>query len=190
MSRQKTQICIELPSAPLSKRDNNKVSASSRIDQKMPKTQRSPSTMSVEIPVKIASSSKVKNKADDQNTKPIPGASDRALKRKRSTSDLVGNSVIHLKKTRGLERTKPRNKVSLLLLLLPPQLSDANSIILWLEHSLPTMLNLLKLWMCFRSPSGYPFELKFHTILLCKGCRFIHRLFSKWASRLTLTKPS
>ncbi|CAE6403747.1 unnamed protein product [Rhizoctonia solani] len=99
-----------MPHVPLSKRDDNKASVSSHVDRKAPKARPSLVMMSVEIPVKGSSSSKLKNKIQDQNVEPTPANEDKTLKRKRSASDPTNNIVTDAKK-RGPER-RQSNKSS------------------------------------------------------------------------------
>ncbi|KAF8705944.1 Mechanosensitive ion channel, partial [Rhizoctonia solani] len=111
MHRRKSQVSVELPHAPLSKRDDNKVPTSIRVDRKPPKARPSLMMVSVEIPVKGSSSSKLKNKVQDQNVEPTPENEDRTLKRKRSISDPTNNSIVDTKK-KGPERGQSNKKTS------------------------------------------------------------------------------
>ncbi|CAE6430293.1 unnamed protein product [Rhizoctonia solani] len=110
MQRRKSQISVEIPHAPLSKRDDNKTPVPVPADRKMPKGRPS-LMMSVEIPVKGSSSSKSKKKVQDQNVEPTPDAENRTLKRKRSASDPTNNGVVETKK-RGPERGHSGKKSS------------------------------------------------------------------------------
>ncbi|KAF8757319.1 Mechanosensitive ion channel [Rhizoctonia solani] len=111
MHRRKSQVSVELLHAPLSKRDDNKVPTSIRVDRKPPKARPSLMMVSVEIPVKGSSSSKLKNKVQDQNVEPTPENEDRTLKRKRSISDPTNNSIVDTKK-KGPERGQSNKKTS------------------------------------------------------------------------------
>ncbi|CUA66916.1 hypothetical protein RSOLAG22IIIB_00366 [Rhizoctonia solani] len=110
MQRRKSQVSVEIPQAPLSKRDDNKVPVPARSDRKMPKKARPSFVMvSVEIPVKGSSSAKSKSKSQDQNVEPTQEAETRTLKRKRSASDLIKNTDT---KKRGPERGQLSKKSS------------------------------------------------------------------------------
>ncbi|CAE6473875.1 unnamed protein product [Rhizoctonia solani] len=111
MQRRKSQVSVEIPQAPLSKRDDNKAPVPTRVEQKKSKARSSLVMVSVEIPVRGLSSSKSKNKAQDQNVEPPLEAESRALKRKRSASDVAGNGVVDTKK-RGSERAQSSKKLS------------------------------------------------------------------------------
>lgn len=106
MQRRKSQIYIELPPLPLSKRNDNAAGApSSHLQPKGQSARPSLSMMRVEIPVKSASSSKIKRPTGTQNIEPEPSLDERAtIKRKRSASDLVGSGGPNAKKPRESEQ--------------------------------------------------------------------------------------
>ncbi|KAF8608824.1 hypothetical protein BDV93DRAFT_518872 [Ceratobasidium sp. AG-I] len=106
MQRRKSQVYVELPPLPLSKRNDNATGAASpHLKPKGQVARPSLSMMRVEIPVKTPSS-KIKRAAGTQNIEPGPSASDHATtKRKRSASDLAGSGGPNTKKPRESEQT-------------------------------------------------------------------------------------
>lgn len=108
MQRRKSQVYIELPPLPLSKRNDNATgAASSHLKSKGQVARPSLSMMRVEIPLKASSSTAtIKRAAGTQNIEPEPSASDRTvIKRKRSVSDLAGSGGSNTKKPRESEPT-------------------------------------------------------------------------------------
>ncbi|ELU42471.1 serine/threonine protein kinase [Rhizoctonia solani AG-1 IA] len=174
MSRSRASMprARQLLHAPLSKRDDNKVPTSIRVDRKPPKARPSLMMVSVEIPVKGSSSSKLKNKVQDQNVEPTPENEDRTLKRKRSISDPTNNSIVDTKK-KGPERGQSNKKI-----------------LYWTgpdgEHRHLSKISPLKLWCRFRSQGGYPSPRMCHTMRLCKGCRSV-KLSHQFDRRTVLT---